>query len=612
MDLGGGLVLLFGCAAGDVGIAALLQGHGRRCVEMSEVDQTVDDSRRWDLVRSRDIFRQRQAARECRRRWWTRCSAALADRGSLVISGANGIVGAGKMMQLASRLEPFGVASIGLSRPRTRRRDRPAVPGAGGGRRPSDGADTDHGQHRPHDVRRQDASRRSSGKWRPRFLLEAIPEILEIKKAHYRLFREAFPGIEIRSVTSGFPSSELGVGVAHPAFPHEINKVWEVVEQETSSIDAASVGAGADPGSGQRPLVVRAGRAVLRRDAGGPDDITGHQHAFLEDRQVSPEACRAESLPGSRRRSAPRERISSPGPACTTWRRITGRCSGRRRSWCERQATGQNWYPPDHFRPAGRLADGRPGRGGVPQLDPGAIVQMVSLLLHERRAHLSAHQRDRRELCAQFRRGVLAMIRSMGAEQAIKLVEAYHRLHPAAAAGAWYPAVFEHGKPRMAAVVRQRRARREGGRHDDQPGNLQQGRGSRIEPGHRLAQGRSHRQGDRDRRFPLGHADGGRRHERVLSRLGRAAAGTPHGRTLVCTARRLHDEFKVSVGFVAGKRCLGGCLELLMHCHYLVAVEDALLGMPEVTLPVVPGMEGCHWPFRKATATTGRSSSECC
>ena len=37
-----------------------------------------------------------------------------------------------------------------------------------------------------------------------------------------------------------------------------------------------------------------------------------------------------------------------------------------------------------------------------------------------------------------------------------------------------------------------------------------------------------------------------------------------------------------------------------MHCHYLIATEDATLGMPEVTLPVVPGMEGCHWPFRKA------------
>jgi enoyl-CoA hydratase/carnithine racemase len=70
--------------------------------------------------------------------------------------------------------------------------------------------------------------------------------------------------------------------------------------------------------------------------------------------------------------------------------------------------------------------------------------------------------------------------------------------------------------------------------------------------------------------------------------------------TWSATARRLHDEFQVSVGFINGKRCLGGFLELLVHCHYLVAVEDAVLGMPEVTLPVVPGMEGCHWPFRKA------------
>jgi enoyl-CoA hydratase/carnithine racemase len=68
------------------------------------------------------------------------------------------------------------------------------------------------------------------------------------------------------------------------------------------------------------------------------------------------------------------------------------------------------------------------------------------------------------------------------------------------------------------------------------------------------------------------------------------------------TARRLHNEFKVSVGFINGKRCMGGCLELLMHCHYLISHEDADLGMPEVTLPVVPGMEGCHWPFRKTDA----------
>jgi enoyl-CoA hydratase/carnithine racemase len=42
-------------------------------------------------------------------------------------------------------------------------------------------------------------------------------------------------------------------------------------------------------------------------------------------------------------------------------------------------------------------------------------------------------------------------------------------------------------------------------------------------------------------------------------------------------------------------------LELLLHCHYVVAVDDARLGFPEVTLPVVPGMEGCHWPLRRAT-----------
>jgi enoyl-CoA hydratase/carnithine racemase len=38
---------------------------------------------------------------------------------------------------------------------------------------------------------------------------------------------------------------------------------------------------------------------------------------------------------------------------------------------------------------------------------------------------------------------------------------------------------------------------------------------------------------------------------------------------------------------------------MLTHCHYLVAVNGAEFGMPEVTLPVVPGMEGCHWPFRR-------------
>ena len=72
----------------------------------------------------------------------------------------------------------------------------------------------------------------------------------------------------------------------------------------------------------------------------------------------------------------------------------------------------------------------------------GALFQMASLILHEQRGHLS-HVNAIGELCAQFRRGILAMIRSVGAEAAVKTVEAYHRLHPAAAETCWYPAVFE-------------------------------------------------------------------------------------------------------------------------------------------------------------------------
>src|SRR6185295_17500251 len=123
-------------------------------------------------------------------------------RGSLVITGANGIVGAGKTMQLGSRLEPFGVRAVAL--------DFPGAPD-GIGR---------HYQGLVQAFGLEGAARVMSnivrltydgktlpaelGSMKPRFLLEAIPEVLQIKKAHYAVFRAAFPGIEIRSVTSGF------------------------------------------------------------------------------------------------------------------------------------------------------------------------------------------------------------------------------------------------------------------------------------------------------------------------------------------------------------------------------------------------------------------------
>ncbi len=78
------------------------------------------------------------------------------ERGSLIVSGANGIVGAGKMMQLTSRLEPFGVRSIGLCRPGTADGIGPKYPGlvkAIGRARGSC-----HGKYRPHDLRRDPPS----------------------------------------------------------------------------------------------------------------------------------------------------------------------------------------------------------------------------------------------------------------------------------------------------------------------------------------------------------------------------------------------------------------------------------------------------------------------
>ena len=67
---------------------------------------------------------------------------------------------------------------------------------------------------------------------------------------------------------------------------------------------------------------------------------------------------------------------------------------------------------------------------------------MTSLMLHEKRGHLT-HINAIGELCAQFRKGILAVMRGLGADKSIKLVEAYHKLHPEAAKKAWYPDVFD-------------------------------------------------------------------------------------------------------------------------------------------------------------------------
>lgn len=68
------------------------------------------------------------------------------------------------------------------------------------------------------------------------FVFEAIPERLDIKHAFYRQVHARDPEAFIFSATSGFPSTMLfeglpgaaRCGVMHPFFPHLTNKLWEV------------------------------------------------------------------------------------------------------------------------------------------------------------------------------------------------------------------------------------------------------------------------------------------------------------------------------------------------------------------------------------------------
>jgi enoyl-CoA hydratase/carnithine racemase len=518
-------------------------------------------------------------------------------RGSLVISGANGIVGAGKTMQLGSRLEPYGVRVVAL--------DFPGAPDGIGGQYPGlvrafgrDAADRVMANivRLTYDGRTLPAEMAS---FRPRFLLEAIPEVLDIKRAHYAVFRDAFPDIEIRSVTSGFPSSELGVGIAHPAFPHEINKVWEIVEDAPSDITKLMWALGLIPlpvgdywSFVLDVLFCGATLAGLRyhRASNMPFwKIDKHLRKL-----VGPNPFRAHDA------------IGSKGADFLTWSCLHhlagtyGELFTPTPELVERKDTGQAWYPPNHFRP---LVDWTLDEAGTEEFRAwilGPLFQMTSLMLHEGRGHL-AHLNAIGELCAQFRKGILAVMRDVGSEGVASTVEAYHRLHPEAAGSPWHPEVLQgmEGPEWTQLYVN--------AEHDGRVGVVTIGRESyNWDVDRELNRALDWLLQEGIRRiivtgdFHISTQMVGADTSEFYPALEDVAAGLAITEGWSWTARRLHDDFEVSVAFVPGKRCLGGMLELLAHCHWLVAVSDARFGWPEVNLPVVPGMEGCHWPLRRA------------
>ncbi len=517
------------------------------------------------------------------------------NRGSMVISGSKGIVGAGKMMQLGVRLMEFGVPLVGLD--------------MGGA---SDGLSFQYrglvesfGKKKADDIMSNIVQFNYDGKslpkhlkmFNPKFLLEAVPEILEVKKSHYKLFRESFPGIQIKSVTSGFPMSELGVGIAHPAFPHQINKIWEMVEEEPSDISKLFWALGLIPMqmTDNWAFVLDVLFCGLTLAGLRYHEATNTPFWKIDKyirKYLGPNPFRAHDA------------IGAKGATFLTWSCVHhlskhyGPLFEPVETLVEHKDSGNNWYPLNHLRPV--INWSMNDSGEFESIIYGALFQMTSLLLKERRSHLSAMNAIG-EQCAQFRKGVLAQIRSLGAEKSIKLVESYHKFHPSASENAWFPETFEHieDKDWQQLYVN--------AEHDGKVGVISISRESYnhdvdIELNRAIDWLKAESianvilTGD----FHLATQLVGADTSEFYPALNDSEEGFNLALKWSLTARRLHNEFRTSVAFINGKRCLGGMLELLLHCHYVVSVNDALLGAPEVTLPVVPGMELCHWTFRKA------------
>lgn len=518
------------------------------------------------------------------------------ERGALVISGASGIVGAGKTMQLGSRLIPLGVPVVAL--------DLPGAPDGLGGQYA--GLVAAFGPARAQQLMQSVFRLSYDGKslppqlagFRPRFLLEAIPELLELKRAHYALFRQAFPDIAIRSVTSGFPASQLGVGIAHPAFPHQINKVWEIVEPEPSDITKLLWSLGLIPVavSDHWSFVLDVLFCGITLAACRFNELSNMPYWKVDKyarRLLGPNPLRAHDA------------IGTKGATFLTWSclhhlaEVYGPLFTPAEAMVERKDTGQSWYPLNHLRPLvnWNLTAAEEDEFAIHLLGP--MFQMAALLLHERRGSLAAINAIG-ELCAQFRRGIVAELRGQGSAKAIRLVERFHKRRPEARLP-WHPEALEDmespewqqlyvnaehdGEVGVVTISRE-------AYNDDVDAELNRAvdwlKAAGIE--------RVILTSD----FHLSTQMVGADTANFYEALSNADEGIRICTQWPTTARRFHDEFKVSVAFLAGKRALGGMLELLLHCHALVAVDGSQLGMPEVTLPIVPGVEGCHWPFRKA------------
>ncbi len=514
------------------------------------------------------------------------------NRGSLVISGGSGIVGSGKAMQLGSRLQPYGVPIVTL--------DLPDAPDGIGQQYP--GLKASFGPETSAQIMSNLIRLNYNGMslpkalagFKPRFVLEAIPEILNIKRAHYELMRSAFPEVEIRSVTSGFPKHELGVGILHPSFPHQINKIWEVIEDSPSDITKLlwTMGLIPIPVGDHWSFILDVLFCGITLAAIRYHRATNMPFWKIDKyvrRLVGPNPVRAHDAIG-------------PGASFLTWSCLHhlaetyGEVFRPTPELVRRKVSGENWYSSNRPVVDWDMDDEEAFQSWI----LGPLFQMTSLMLHENRAPLG-YMNAIGELCAQFTKGILTVVRNTGSDGVIKRVEDYHRLHPEAAKGCWFPQVFENlNTPEWNQLY-------VNAEHDGNVGVITISRESlNWDVVDELNRAIDWLKSENIRNviltgdFHLATQLVGADTTEFFPALEDESVGFKVSSKWSEMARRFYNEFDVSVGFLNGKRCLGGMLELMMHCHYLVAAGHVQLGMPEVTLPVVPGMEGCHWAIRKA------------
>lgn len=519
------------------------------------------------------------------------------NRGAMIISGASGIVGAGKVMQFASRLKPYNIPIIALD-----------LPGAPDGiSKQYKGLVRAFGRDGANDIMKNIIQLTYDGKslpetlksYNPKFLLEAIPEQLELKKVHYQLFKKEFPGIHIWSVTSGFPSKQLGVDIAHPAFPHEINKVFEIVEKQPSVQTQLLWSLGLIPMQMSDDWsfvldVFFCGLMLASLQYQEKSNMPYWKADKYVRQIIGPNPFRAHDAIGAR------------GANFLTWSclyhlsKAYGPLFKPTQSLDEHKDSGQNWYPPDHFRPMVNWHLDNKGKEELHQIIFGALFQMTSIMIKEKRADFVSMNAIG-ELCAQFTKGILATMRNQGSTNIINTVKAYQKLHPEAAKTKWYPDVFKKmDTPEWLQLY-------VNAEHDGKVGVITISRESyNSDVDAELNRAIDWLKKNKIKRviltsdFHLSTQMVGADTTEFFPALTDTKEGYRIAFNWSKTARRFYNEFDISLGFINGKRCMGGMLELMMHCHYLFADTDTSLAMPEVILPVIPGMEGCHWSIRKA------------